>query len=467
LNLIILFLSALVLVYLIPSSFNKILFPLYCVLFYKSKNNALWLVFFLLLIEGPGGLFSGGDRSDLLRLPLYNLAEGVSISFEQLFCITAFLKVFKKKVRFKPLGFISKNMKYLAVYFIVLLFVSFLLGISFSNLRFVYRIIINLTLFYSIYFLFSDENDFIDFFKLIFPLAFVAFSLQLYSLVNGHQLITLFKPESLFIQGSVGLYEIRPIEMVHIVMFAFFGSLYFLFLKKKVFNQAFLLVVNVIAFASIFITGTRTWFIAFFVTYLFLFIFMPKKLFRITLKHSIVLVGAIIMLFSSVLIKNQFSNAFKRISTVELIAKGDITMGGTADRFNVKAPIVMKAFGQSTIIFGAGFSDMYFTEGTGHVGYQNLLLNSGIIGFILVLLFLVQIIRSGIKMKYLLGNYNNYKDAMIIFVFWLIAILIINASTQMIGYDLPLVRIILLCMFVYFFNNQAKNAMKYSIEKAL
>ncbi len=463
-NLAILIFSAVVLVYFIPSSFNKILFPLYCVLFYKSKNNALWLVFFVLLIERPGGLFSGGLRRDLVRLPIYSLAAGISISFEQLFVFTGFLKVFKDKLKYKPLGFLSKKMKLIALYFILLLFMSFFMGISFDGFRDLYKITVNLTLFYSIYFLFAEESAFIDFFKLVFPLAFVALLLQLYDLIFGHQLITLFRPGVLSTQGILGVGEFtRPIEMVHILLLAFFGSLYYLFLKQKIFSQKYMLIVNVVSFSSIFLTGTRTWFIAFTISYILILIYLPGRMLKITLKNSIILAITIFILFSFTILKTQFSHAYKRMSTIELLAKGDITAGGTLMRFDKRAPDLIKAYLQSSIIFGAGFSDFYRKNGDGHIGFHNLLFNSGIIGVILILSLIIKIIYLSLKIGSKLGKQNPYKDALKIFSIWMVGILILNSSTQFIGYDVEVQRILIISFIFYFFNNQMKRALNFKI----
>ena len=466
LNLAIMVFCALVLVYFIPNSFSKFLFPLFCVLFYRSKRNALWIAFFLILIETPGGLFSGGLREDLVRLPIYPLAAGVSISFEQLFICTAFIKAFKKKVSYKPLRFIADYFRSLGIYFILLIGISFFFGISFKGFSYLYQVIVNLSFFYSIYFLFADESEFVNFFKLILPLAFIAFSLQFYSMIFGHQLIALFKPAVLSTQGVFGEVETRPIEMGHILMLTFYGSLYFLFNNKKHFNQRYLLVVNVISFTSIFITATRTWFVAFILTYILLFLFMPKRMLKITLKNSLVLAGAIVLLLSSTLLKNQFSHAYKRISTVELMIRGDITGGGTADRFNKKAPKVMAAFKESSIMFGAGFSDLYREKGNAHIGYQNLLLNTGLFGFFIIYWGVAKILYLCLKIKFKLANKNPYKDSFLVILLWMTAILIINSGTQMIGYDLPMARILVLSLFIYFFNNQVKIALNYSAEKS-
>lgn len=462
LNLAILFFSALVLVYFIPSTFNKILFPLYCVLFYKSKSNVLWIVFFFLLIESPGGLFSGGERMDLLRLPIYNLAAGVSITFEQLFCITALLKVFKKKAKYKPLGFLSRNLMFMGLYFIFLIFLSFFLGNSFDSFRFLYKIIINLTLLYSLYFLFSEESDFVGLFKLIFPLAFIALFLQLYDLIFDHQLIALFKPGVLSTQGVFGLVETtRPIEMAHIVFIAFYGSMYFLILNKNIFNQKYLIIVNVISYSSIFITGSRAWFIAFTSSYLLLLLFLPGNMMKITVKNSLVLGLTVLTLFSLAILKSQFSHAYQRIKTIELVVKGDMTAGGTLGRFTERAPNVMKAFKKSSFLFGAGFSDFYWQNNDQHVGFHNILFNSGIIGVIFPLIFVLNIVYFSLKIGIKLKKCNPYKNALKIFALWMVAILLLNSSTQFIGYDVYLVRILVLSIFIYFFNNQIKNAVNF------
>ncbi|MCJ7483543.1 MAG: hypothetical protein MUO31_11310 [Thermodesulfovibrionales bacterium] len=463
LNLFLLFFSAFILVYFIPSSFNKILFPLYCVLFFRSKSNALWIVFIIILIELPGGLFSGGLREDMVRLPIYPLAAGVSISFEQLLIFTGIMKVFKNKLKYKPLGFLSKNIKLIALYFIFLLFLSFFMGISFYGFRNLFKILVNLTLFYSVYFLFAEESEFVDFFKLVFPLAFVAFLLQLYDLIFGHQLIKLFRPGVVSTQGVLGMGEFdRPIEMVHVLLFTFFGSLYYLILKKELFNKNYLLIVNLISYCSIFITATRTWFIAFTFTYFLLLLFKPGKMIKLILKNSILLIVAVLSLFSLSILKNQFSHAYQRIKSIELIVQGDVTAGGTLQRFDKRAPKIMKAFAKSSILVGAGFTDNYWENSDQHIGFHNFLFNGGIIGVMFPLYLVINIFYFTIKVGKKIGNQNPYKNALIIFILWMVGLLILNSSTQFIGYDVPLVRILIFSFYIYFYNNQMKAAMNFN-----
>lgn len=457
-----LFASAFFCVYYLPYEISSLVFPVYCILFFRSKNHALWIAFFFLLIEAPGGLFSGGDRADLFRLPIYSLTAGVSITFEQMFCFTALFKAFMLKKKFNPILFIKISIRFYAVYFFALFVISLILGISFDNLRLLYRIVTSLTLFYSIFIIFSEENDFISFFRLILPMSFIAFGLQLYSLINGHQLITIFKPDVFFAQGLIGLYDSRPIEMVHILMLSFYGSLYFVFYKNNIFSRGFLIAVNVISFTSIFITATRTWFVAFTASYVLLTILLPKSMIKMTMRYMIVLVVSVTFLFSSSLLKNQFTSAFKRISTVELLMKGDITAGGTSDRFDIQGPNVMRAFWKSTILFGAAFSDQYFAKGTGHVGYQNYLLNSGIFGLFILFGFLFSLIRTYSRIKSRIVKQNPYREAIVVILLSWMAIFIINGSTQMIGYDVGLARILLLCILLYFSGNQFQKASRWN-----
>lgn len=456
--------AAFVFVYFIPVLLNRFLFFIFIYLFYKSDRDYIWLAFLFILIEGPGGLFRGGTRIDEMRLPLYTLSSGYSITFLQIFILTAFFKALKKKIKFNPVPFLKNKLIILLYYFIFLTIMGVFINFSIDIVAILFDVIINLTLFYSVYCLFTKESDYVNIFRMLIPFGFLTLVLQLYQLSVGHSLITYFKPEIKSYHGTFDVtgIDVRPIESTTIITFLFLFSMYFLMHKKQYFNNNVLLALNIISFFSIFITGTRSYVIMFSVFYILCLIFISLKFSNILLKYSLAGVFTILIIFSSDLFVDQLSRAFLRISTIELIAEGDITAGGTMQRYDISAPAVMKAFyEESTIIFGSGFSKTYFERANYHVGFHNLLFNAGIVGAILFAVFFGSVILNTIWINRKINTNNPYKDILKIFPIIIVSLMFVNGGTMFVGYDAPLSRIILLIFILYFLNNQISCAVKW------
>lgn len=458
--------AAFVFVYFLPAIVCKILFFIFIYLFYKSEKDYLWMAFIFILIQGPGGLFSGGRVDEENIVPIYQVVAGISITFEQIFILTALFKTIKKKIDFNPFPFIKNNLLRLTIYFIFLIIVGIGIGSSFDAARYLYFVIINLTLFYSLYSLFTKESDYVNFFRMLIPFGFIVIGLQLYSTSTGEPLVKYFKPV-LATGGVSGVYgeDVRPIDSSQLITFLFFFSMYFLLHKKRYFNKNLLLILNIVSLFSIILGATRSWFVMFVMFYILIFMFISGKSGKAVIRYGIAGTIAVLFLFSSDLFIKQFETSFRRISTLELVAEGDITGGGTVKRFDVRAPRLMEYFfNESTVIFGAGFSEVYHVKQDQHVGYQNLLFNTGIVGSILFALFLGSVIMNTFGINRKLSNVNPYKDIIKIFPIAIISMLFLNVGVQAIGYDVGLSFIFLMVFILYFLNNQISCAIKWEEE---
>lgn len=426
------------LIYSVNVTLTRVLFLLFLPIIWQSKRDYLWLAFLFIILEQPGGLFSGGLRDDLLRLPLYSLGPRLSISFHELVILLFLFKSLAGKSNYhRHFKFHFRNEVKLLIYlFLALLFISPIMGIGIRNIIAVVRLTVSLTLIYSLPRLINSKQQLIGFLKIIFPFVFIALILQIYGLINGEQLIAVFKPGVVSVQGSysgIGGSDVwvRPIEMGHVMLVVFTGSLWLLTKNGMEFGRSYLLLLNLLSFLVVFLSGTRSWVIAFVIGYLFYFRFLGYKVSKIIMRAIVVIV--LFAIISTVpIINKQIQNSWSRVSTVEKIAEGDITAGGTISRYDIRAPRVMEGFLKSSILFGAGFSNIFFQYADGHVGYHNILLNTGILG---ALIFLYVVIRI---LKYPIAVIRRHRNFNVTFLkvsrIPLIIMLIINTGTQMIGY---------------------------------
>jgi len=464
--LLLLLIFAVILVYFIPVSLNRLVFVLFLIPVWFSKKDYFWYAFILLILEHPGGLFSGGTLADPFRLPLYTLYPRVSFGFEELYVLLILLKfLLSNKLNVLKTFAFKRQFQVLGVLLIILLIVSLLLGMSAVSLRNAYKTLINLSLYFSAIFIFRKEEDIISFFKALFPFVFFALFLQVYDITQHQQVVALLKPGITTTQGVLSGELMRPIEMSVALMITLAGSFLFLGTGSKYFSRNYLILINVTAILSILMTATRSWFMGFAAMYLFYFILNKKFIKRNVFYASLGIVFAITILLLLPSIETQVKQAWSRLETIEELAKGDITAGGTLSRLTVRGPRVMEGFRKSSILFGAGFSNLYYEYGDGHVGYQNILLHSGIIGFLLLFLFAFRLYskpyRLSLKtsipdLKYILRNLPLV----------LPAVLIINSGTQFWGYNVSDISRVMFLGFYISIVSVYLNKHKYMIETA-
>lgn len=406
---------------------------------WKSKKDYFWFAYFFLLADYPGGFFGGGDRLSQFRLPLYSLGQGFSFSIHQIYFILLFLKYWYQKRIFsskeKPV-FYSEMRSLIFLYFVLIL-ISPILGYSLNTVKWTYQQSIQLTLLITVFNIFNSKTSIVNFFKAISPFVLLSIIFQVFSLVNKVQLVNIFDSTTLVSQGAFNTTDSnlvweRPIELVMTLFVLFTTSLYFIYDTRHNIDKYILIVVNFLSFISMFINGTRSWFIGMAAAYIWFLLFTYWKI-SSYIKPIIVSVSVVVLVIILIpSLKNQFYNSLSRINTISNIAKGDISAGETAIRWDVRSPAVMEAFYQSTIIFGAGFSDFHYQNMDYHVGYQNILLNAGILGSLVFLIFFWRLILLA---KYYSNKLIRFKILPFIGFLPIMVLLIVNFGVQVIGFN--------------------------------
>jgi hypothetical protein len=424
---------AFLLVYFVPVTINNLLWLLFIPLVWNSSKDYIWLIFLLILYDMPGGLFYGGERGDALRLPIYSIVSGFSFTIQDFLLITLLFKIIVRKGYsgfniWKEL-FYGKSLVSLFYYFIILLLITFILGAGFDEMRMLYRIIINLLLVVVIINVLNTKNILFKFLNTLFPFVFIALLLQSYSLINGHQLITLFKPDIIAINGEYGRTDgswNRAIEMSYTIFICFMGSLYFLKTQRLSSRyRNYYMAILFLSYLSMFLSGSRSWFIAYSLGIVLFFIGGISSFHKIIGPIILSTVIIIILINVSPSINGQVNNAWSRLVTVKEVTSDEgFQESSAAGRYDDRAPRVLEGFFQSTIVFGAGFSKLNSVYSDVHVGYHNLLLNGGVFGMFLWLSFFGKLF---LKAYYFSLNFFS--------VFPIIALLFINFGVQTIGYN--------------------------------
>jgi len=456
-QIILLFFISILAVYYLPLLLNQLIFLVFLFLAYRSKKDYFWIAFFFILIDTPGRLFQGGELTDIQRTAFYPITSGVVLTFNELFIFIYLFKTFVKKRKYH---FVFKNdFVFLLFYTFIVLIYSLILGMSTDIIIATYRILLPWSIIYIITKLFIKESDFDNFNRLLFPIVFLALISQAFSYLTGNYLSYFLKgvsfdSDSLMI-GALAEKASRAADSSLILIYCFTQALFYLFSKRQVFSRIYLYLIISISVFSVFLSATRGWIIAFLFILLIVFI-TSRKSKNIKYIISIGVVVFIVIAMSSVffpMVNVQIKNVTNRMNTIAALAEGDITAEGTLSRLDVRSPLVMNKFKESPII-GYGFSKEYFEHCDGHVGHQNILLNVGIIGYIILNFFYfkwcIRIYRfSGLqstKLKY-------GQDAIRILCYALIAMYIIHSlSVQSWGWHIVTSKILFYSLLFAFFN---------------
>lgn len=413
-------------------------------LYFRSKDEEpFWLAFFLIMQDGILGYFRNFEN-------VVPLVPGLpAVEATQLYILLTLVKAFRNGGGFRP--FYSQYLIVILVYIIFLVLQGYTWGLSKEmNVQFrVIKHILPLFLFYSLPKLLYTEGHYQQILKYLFPVAFTILIAQVFTIVNGVSPAEYFGVEMetnhLFAVSEEMTY--RGFYNEEVLQITFFGAFLYLSSRPNPFSSNYLYLIILSNFLSVYLSATRGWVIAFsFVAVLFVLFIAQIRPTQI-LKISIFAVLLISVLYSFPIIKIQVDNAFNRMLTLEALAEGDISADGTLIRLKERGPKVMKRWRQSPLT-GIGFSDDFFDYGDSHVGNQNILLHSGIVGGLLLFGFLIYFNATIFFKSISLPPKHPQKQALLMFVIFFMGWFIIHStSAQQFSYYVNPARGIIMAVF--------------------
>lgn len=425
------FILAIIAEYIAPNQIGILIQIIFLILFYRSKKNYLWLAFIFIIESSPGGLFYPDES--FRGFSLYNSAVTGNLYFWMPFLALSIFKTINIKVKY-PRHFLSSFIILLGIY-LVFLIASF--GIY--KWTAMLRGILPWTLLFVIPRMLKNEEDYAKFFSLIFVFVSVVLITVLYKLTTSLDFVSVFGGGgNIAITAKKNVFQetfaLRPTDGILIPFLSLLGATYFLIKKgSNSFNKKYLILIIGLSVLSIFLTATRSWLISSIFIVLTFTILISKNPLKIISYYVFptIIIAAIILTIPA--FNRQAQLAFQRYETIGLLLGGDITAGGTAMRFDVRAPRVMEKFYESPL-FGFGYGDEARAFSDGHVGHQNLLLHTGLVGYAIFLaMWLFFIFRMIITQKRLKNKSEYYKTPLILITFFW-GIHIINISVQWFNY---------------------------------
>lgn len=411
--------------YYMPASIAHIWYFMLLFFYWRSDDEPFWLAFFMTTVDGFAG-FMG-----LYEVTLKLLPGLPGIELAQFYILLSAIKAYRKNV--KPYLFYNNYLKVLFWYLIFLILWGQILGFK-AEPRDYFRIAkltLPFLLLYSLPRLLIDLHSYKRLFGFIFIILIAGIIAQLFTLFTGISppIVLKLTTEQLVEAGG---YETgyRGFYNPGAVLVGIFGALFFLSSRDtNSFNKIWFYFMILFAFGIVYLSATRGWILS------FGFIIISTVLFVLGIKkkrtHIFLLFLALLLIIysSDNKIKRQIDFANKRLKTLESITKGDITAEGTLKRLSERSPRVMKIWKESPV-FGWGFSSVQRKYNDGHVGNQNLLMTSGIVGFMLLIGFLFYFDYKILKLYKKMPKVFAYKNSLLIFIIFLLGWFIIHSTSS-------------------------------------
>lgn len=378
--------------YFTPPAVSSLFFLATLVVYFRSKNEAFWLAFYLAISNGIMGFFG-------LYSAVVTIIPGLPpVEVGQLYIMLTGIKVLLRPKAPRPF--------YQLMYVVLMIYVFFLfaqgytVGLSTAlNVQFrVVKFIVPLLLLITVPKLMPQKEQYEDFFRYIFTLVLSALFTQVFTIVTAttpSNFIGATEAARLAFDVSEGA-TYRGFFSTHIVLIGLFGACFYLSRKDHRFSSNYLFIIMGSCFLTAFLSATRGWTLAFaliiFSFCVFIIKLSPKRVLSVVV-IALFLGGGLLQI---PIVGKQFSNATERLMTLESLADGDLSAGGTLSRIEERSPRVMNKWRES-MLTGWGFSDTFFDYRDFHVGNQNILLHGGILGaFVLLGFFFVYFSRLGL-----------------------------------------------------------------------
>ncbi len=226
---------------------------------------------------------------------------------------------------------------------------------------------------------------------------------------------------------------IRQTGGILLSLYSMVFGLYYLVNRENYFKRNYLGFVVLFSWLFILNSATRGWMIAsIFLLFSFFILYGFKSLKTPKIIVPLVAILLVVGLLLPAKVTQNLDAAFDRLSTVEAVAEGDMTAGGTASRWDVRGPRVLTRFNESPI-FGFGYSKVTSAYFDGHVGNHSLLLVGGYVGFAILYSTFLFIVLFFFRL-----NYFKVAPGFYIFSVALLCILIIHSTSRnMISFLLP------------------------------
>jgi len=418
-------------------------FILYSFVFYRfivSKNIVFWTAFLFLILNNPWGLFYYRPHDWYI-----SLTSTVGISYVSMFGIVFLIKSF---FYFKKRKFIIKDLflkfyKPIGIFIIFMLLWSFVYGHNVISIFKIIQFFPAFLLFISVPRLLS-QYELPNFNNIIFLFSLLHFFGSIIDIATRGAFIQFVSFGKSVTGAAYDANLIRFVGGITIHLYVMIIGLYYLAKKEKYFNSGYLWTLVLVSYIFILSSATRGWMIA---STILLFAFYIVNVLRGKSSVKAFATMIFVLIIGFLLLPQSFKKnldaAFNRLETVEALAEGDETAGGTLSRLTERGPRVLTRFWESPIV-GFGYSKVSSQYFDPHVGNHSLLLLGGILGLVIMWFSFLFMSRFLFHLDIRFPGNSFYIIGLAIII-----ILIIHSSSRtMISYYMPADAAFLIALFL-------------------
>jgi hypothetical protein len=459
-----LILLSIIVVYFLPFIVNQIYFLIiFIIIIVKKKYNYFWVAFLFTLLDCPGHLFMADSMDSGRQLPFIRISGSARIDFFRLIPLLFLFKIYRSAYS-RIIHIFRKDLIFFLVFFLYAFLLGIIYGTTANYILNAFYLILGWTLLFSLPKLLSFQSiENLD--RLLFSVVIVAFISQLYTFITGIRWLDFFAIRNFYMSDSLqisGDNTARTIFSPIIILYSMIKALFYIFNKRKPsFSYLYLYVISFISILSIVLSAARGWILASLVLIFLMLITFGTigNLKRIISIGTIGIILSLIVLLSIPRLQTQAEKSIQRFSSIENIAKGDFSRNSQASRITDRAPIMLKIISTNPFL-GLGFSSAYWNNRDEHVGHLQVIMNVGILGFLVFTFFFIK----WVFMMYSLANRNSvvrykYGEGTKILSFGLIFIMIIHSTSRAFwGFDLDIASILVIALLFATYNDIATNS---------
>lgn len=406
-----------------PAIFGPIMQAAVLALFFRSKNSWLWIAVFMFTSFVPGGLYQNAMPRNLVIMSTSIIGD---LTFTLAFAIIALLKSIKYQ---------KVQVFYRTEWILVLVFVVILYPIFGGKPTLFVKGLVNFSLLISIPMLLRKQSDYNNLFMLIFISNVFVLITNIYQVSVGYPIVRPLSGSLInLVDSNYYLFRmedvsstIRPVWGVEFAFLSIIGALFYITYRKSPFRNTFLYMMILIGWINVVFSATRGWIIASSVVILLYTFIMIPRLFRSIMIMLPLLMITFLGLWQIPVVKNQLQKSFSRLQTSESILSGDFTIEATGGR-SYRNEIVMSTFRESPIIGWGHSADamQYFDT---HTGNQTILMQFGIIGYLLLLVLWVRFSLGLMRKDSIQYGDDSYKNTLRVPVIGFLGIFIIHSTS--------------------------------------
>jgi hypothetical protein len=381
----------------------------------------------------PAGLFTETTGIAVRRLPIYSPVPLISFSILDLFLIVAFVKALVRGKKITVVDvFKIKKIVYIIPYILV---TSFFYGITLKLfLNQTVRGLFFYTLLFSLPALISNKKEIYKFMLMFFPFVFIEIFAQMYTIRTGNEFANLFNPGSVSEIYNSLTGDIRAIPTGYIVMrLAFVFAFVLLECKDVMVPRIYLLLVIVLSISSVIIAATRSAIVMLIFIFISYFIFVAKRKPNIVIQ--VFITGAVLLMLLDVVnvfnLNSILGSSYDRFIGAVYVEEGSVKTADSFDnRVSNRLPVLFEAI-KGSLFVGYGFSDYYFIYYDGHLGGVLIgILQVGIFGYLVYIIFIVNIFRKCFFYIRKFSDNNQYKSQIKVFVICFFGYMIVNLTVD-------------------------------------